>query len=197
MKYLNNVIEADHGKRKRLIKPTSGFPSLKTAYATLKGFEVMRALKKRQTRAFQIQDGFWVRYAWLSGRSVAGPMPWLKPSNTSGPCSIPRRLHLPENRTITLHPLRQIFCNSAVPNSFRSFPANPRISRASMGFISLPFSRSVAQLRWSKRSNTSPPCCVRWWLRMPEKGRFPPFVRFCQFFAAAPYETPFRTTARA
>ncbi|WP_441302621.1 hypothetical protein [Chitinimonas sp. BJB300] len=34
-----------------------GFKSLKTAYATLKGFEVMRALKKRQARAFQIQDG--------------------------------------------------------------------------------------------------------------------------------------------
>lgn len=57
IKYLNNVIEADHGKLKRLIKPTLGFKSLKTAYATLKGFEVMRALKKQQARAFQIQDG--------------------------------------------------------------------------------------------------------------------------------------------
>ncbi len=56
-KYLNNVIEADHGKRKRLIQPTLGFQSLKTAYATLKGFEVMRVLKKRQARIFQIQDG--------------------------------------------------------------------------------------------------------------------------------------------
>jgi len=112
-KYLNNVIEADHGKRKRLIKPTSGFPSLKTAYATLKGFEVMRALKKRQTRAFQIQDGFWVRYAWLSGRSVAGPMPWLKPLNTSGPCSIPLRLHLPENgRPLPCVPFSKFFATA-------------------------------------------------------------------------------------
>jgi transposase, IS6 family len=39
-KYLNNVIEADHGKLKRLAKPTLGFKSMKTAYATLKGLEV-------------------------------------------------------------------------------------------------------------------------------------------------------------
>jgi hypothetical protein len=36
VKYLNNLIEADHGKLKRLIKPTLGFKSMKTAYATLK-----------------------------------------------------------------------------------------------------------------------------------------------------------------
>jgi transposase, IS6 family len=47
-KYLNNIIEADHGKLKRLIKPTLGFKSMKTAYATLKGFEVMRMFRKRQ-----------------------------------------------------------------------------------------------------------------------------------------------------
>ena len=51
-KYLNNVVEADHGKLKRLIKPTLGFKSMKTAYATIKGFEVMRALKKQQARSF-------------------------------------------------------------------------------------------------------------------------------------------------
>ena len=45
-KYLNNVIEADHGKLKRLIKPTPGFQSMRTAYATLKGFEVMRMFSK-------------------------------------------------------------------------------------------------------------------------------------------------------
>ena len=57
VKYLNNVVEADHGKLKRLIKPTTGFKSMKTAYATIKGFEVMRALKKKQAKAFQLQDG--------------------------------------------------------------------------------------------------------------------------------------------
>ena len=48
VKYLNNIIESDHGKLKRLIKPTLGFKSMKSAYATLKGFEVMRMFKKRQ-----------------------------------------------------------------------------------------------------------------------------------------------------
>ena len=54
-KYLNNVIEADHGKLKRLIKPTLGFKSMKTAYATLKGFEVMRMFRKGQ---FEMWYGF-------------------------------------------------------------------------------------------------------------------------------------------
>ena len=35
----------NHGKLKRLIKPTSGFKSMRTAYATVKGFEVMRMFK--------------------------------------------------------------------------------------------------------------------------------------------------------
>ncbi len=57
VKYLNNIVEADHGKLKRLIKPTLGFKSMRTANATLKGFEVMRAIKKGQTKAGQIQKG--------------------------------------------------------------------------------------------------------------------------------------------
>ena len=32
VKYLNNGLEADHGKPKRLIKPVRGFKSMKTAY---------------------------------------------------------------------------------------------------------------------------------------------------------------------
>src|SRR4051794_15116381 len=54
VKYLNNVIEADHGKLKRLIRPVRGFKTLKTAYATIKGFEVMRALRKNQAAIFNI-----------------------------------------------------------------------------------------------------------------------------------------------
>ena len=46
VKYLNNIIESDHGKLKRLIKPTLGFKTMKSAYATIKGFEVMRMFKK-------------------------------------------------------------------------------------------------------------------------------------------------------
>ncbi|ACM28735.1 transposase [Rhizobium rhizogenes K84] len=57
VKYLNNVVEADHGKLKRLIKPTLGFKSMKTAYATLKGFEVMNALRKGQAALWQYEGG--------------------------------------------------------------------------------------------------------------------------------------------
>ena len=53
-KYLNNVIEADHGKLRQLIRPVRGFKTLRTAYATIKGFEVMRALRKGQARAFDV-----------------------------------------------------------------------------------------------------------------------------------------------
>jgi transposase-like protein len=45
-KYLNNVIEADHGALKRVIRPTRGFQRMKTASATLKGFEVMRMIRR-------------------------------------------------------------------------------------------------------------------------------------------------------
>ncbi len=48
VKYLNNIVESDHGKLKRLIKPTLGFKSMKSAFATIKGFEVMRMFKKGQ-----------------------------------------------------------------------------------------------------------------------------------------------------
>ena len=48
VKYLNNQLEADHGTIKRRIRSMLGFKSLKTAYATLKGIEVMRMIRKRQ-----------------------------------------------------------------------------------------------------------------------------------------------------
>ena len=41
-------MEADHGPIKRLCRATFGFKSMKTAYATIKGFEVMRMVRKRQ-----------------------------------------------------------------------------------------------------------------------------------------------------
>ena len=57
VKYLNNVVEADHGKLKQLIRPVRRFKTMKTAYATIKGFEVMGALRKGQARAFALQGG--------------------------------------------------------------------------------------------------------------------------------------------
>ena len=50
-------MEADHGKLEQLIRPVRGFKTMKTAYATIKGFEVMRALRKGQVRAFSLQGG--------------------------------------------------------------------------------------------------------------------------------------------
>jgi hypothetical protein len=46
--------DADHGKLKQLIRPVRGFKTLKTAYATIKGFEVMRALRKGQAAIFNL-----------------------------------------------------------------------------------------------------------------------------------------------
>jgi len=45
-KYLNNVIEADHGALKRVIRPTRGFQRMETASKTLKGFEAMRMIRR-------------------------------------------------------------------------------------------------------------------------------------------------------
>lgn len=44
-KYLNNVIEVDHGALKRVIRPTRGLQRMRTAYATIKGFEIMRMIR--------------------------------------------------------------------------------------------------------------------------------------------------------
>ena len=43
--YLNNRLE-NHGALKRGINPARGFKSLPTASATIKGFEVMRMIRK-------------------------------------------------------------------------------------------------------------------------------------------------------
>jgi IS6 family transposase len=45
-KYLNNIIQADHGALKQVIKPTRGFQTMKTAIATIKGFEIMRMIRR-------------------------------------------------------------------------------------------------------------------------------------------------------
>ena len=57
VKYMNNIIESDHGKLKRLIKPTQGFKSIKTAYATIKGFEIMRMFKKGKFDLWKYGEG--------------------------------------------------------------------------------------------------------------------------------------------
>jgi transposase-like protein len=45
-KYLNNLLEADHGALKRIVRPTRGFQTIKTAAATLTDFEIMRMIRR-------------------------------------------------------------------------------------------------------------------------------------------------------
>ena len=74
-KYLNTVIEADHGKLKQLIRPVRGFKPLKTAYATTKGFEVMRALRKGQASAFRTRRQPSTSRAMSAARPASSSVP--------------------------------------------------------------------------------------------------------------------------
>lgn len=46
------MIEYAHEKLKRVINPTLGFKSIKTTHVTIKGIEVMRALRKSHAEHF-------------------------------------------------------------------------------------------------------------------------------------------------
>jgi len=48
VRYLNNIIEQDHRSIKRIIVPTLGFQSFRSANKTLKGIEAMNMIKKGQ-----------------------------------------------------------------------------------------------------------------------------------------------------
>ena len=76
VKYLNNIVEADHGKLKIPIEPVRGFKTMKSAYATIKGFEVMRALRKGQGRAFNLQGG------------IQGEVRMIERAFGLGPCAL-------------------------------------------------------------------------------------------------------------
>ena len=86
MKYLNNVVEADHGKLKLLIRPVRGFKTLKTAYATIKGFEVMRALRKGQAGIFNFQGG------------IVGEARIVERAFGVGPCALTEAMTLLQDR---------------------------------------------------------------------------------------------------
>ena len=47
-KYLNNIVEQDHRRIKRLVRPGLSFGSLQTARRTLAGYEVMAMIRKGQ-----------------------------------------------------------------------------------------------------------------------------------------------------
>jgi transposase, IS6 family len=62
-KYLNNIVEQDHRRIKRLVRPGLGFGSLPTARQTLAGYEAMAMIRKGQVQTIngydmQAQTGF-------------------------------------------------------------------------------------------------------------------------------------------
>jgi transposase-like protein len=65
-KYLNNIVEQDHRRIKRLVRPGLGFGSLQTARRTLAGYETMAMIRKGQVhniggRDMQAQAAFVAR----------------------------------------------------------------------------------------------------------------------------------------
>ena len=85
MKYLNNIVEADHGKLKQLIRPVRGFKTLKSAYATIKGFEVMRALRKGQAGIFNFTN------------DILGEARIVERAFGIGPCALAEAMTMLEN----------------------------------------------------------------------------------------------------
>jgi transposase, IS6 family len=55
-KYLNNIVEQDHRRIKRLVRPGLGFGSLQTARRTLAGYEIMAMMRKGQVRNIEGHD---------------------------------------------------------------------------------------------------------------------------------------------
>lgn len=61
---------------KQLIRPVRGFKTLKTAYATIKGFEVMRAVRKGQASSFSLT------------RDIRGEARLVERAFGLGPCAL-------------------------------------------------------------------------------------------------------------
>ena len=66
--------------------PVRGFKTLKTAYATIKGFEVMRALRKGQAQMFAIQGG------------IVGEARIVERAFGVGPCVLTKTMTLLQDR---------------------------------------------------------------------------------------------------
>ncbi len=47
IKYLNNIVEQNHGSIKRIVRPMLSFHSFYTASKTLKGIEIMHMIRKK------------------------------------------------------------------------------------------------------------------------------------------------------
>ncbi len=55
-KYLNNIVEQDHRRTKRLARPGLGFGNLPTARRTLSGYEAMAMIRKGQVHTTDGHD---------------------------------------------------------------------------------------------------------------------------------------------
>jgi transposase-like protein len=53
---LNNIVEQDHRRLKRLVRPGLGFGGFHTARRTLAGYEVMAMVRKGQVRRIGGRD---------------------------------------------------------------------------------------------------------------------------------------------
>jgi transposase-like protein len=56
VKYLNNIVEQDHRRVKRLVRPGLGFGSFRTARQTLAGYEAMTMIRKGQAHQIGGRD---------------------------------------------------------------------------------------------------------------------------------------------
>ena len=56
IKFLNNIVEQDHRRVKRLVRPGLGFGSFWTARRTLAGYEMMAMVRKEQVRRIGGRD---------------------------------------------------------------------------------------------------------------------------------------------
>ena len=56
VKFLNNIVEQDHRRIKRLVRPGLGFKSFQTASQTGAGYEVMAMIRKGQVASVPAND---------------------------------------------------------------------------------------------------------------------------------------------
>jgi IS6 family transposase len=56
VKYLNNIVEQDHRRIKRLVRPGLGFKRFRTAWHTLVGYETLAMMRKGQVKGIGGDD---------------------------------------------------------------------------------------------------------------------------------------------
>jgi transposase, IS6 family len=56
IKYLNNIVEQDHRRIKRLVRPGLGFKSLRSARRIIAGYEIFAMIRKGQVAAIPATD---------------------------------------------------------------------------------------------------------------------------------------------